>query len=344
MEQAQAPDPLEAALRAAPLNDRQRAGLWDVYETARNADDLAARLKSIEVPDDVKAQLWDLKSQAAPQTPPPSGGASGKWTPNTWSDKLGLNEPTDSMVTGFFRGAGSAAVDMAQGATARVRNAVAKGGDPVLREVLGAVPVEQQQDVATAPDTFAGKVGGVIPDAAAMALPVGRAVKAGVNALPSASRAGANFEKVMGAAKDIVVDVGAAGDRALRVYDLSQKGAYLPKPVANFLQWVTSPKKAPLTYKDSRDFASAMSRLSAAERSSMTPVVKREVAQMAADLNLANANAAKAAGKGVEYKAAMREYANAMRMRDAIDATLKHGKRAALGAAGLGGAAYLLKD
>lgn len=280
----------------------------------------------------------------------------------TWSDKLGLNQPVPSMPSagrlepaaatslGFLRGVGSGAVDMAQGAASSlmgIANSFASVEDQGAVNTAQAAGKPYQPEARPpmpSPDNLSGKVGAMLPDVAMSVMPIGEGVAAAKNALPSAARAGKNFQTVMGAAKDIVVDVGPAGDRALRVYDLAQKGAYLPKPVANFLQWVTNPKKAALTYKDSRDFASAMSRLSAAERSSMTPTVKREVAQMAADLNLANANAAKAAGRGAEYKAAMREYANAMAMRDAIDGALKHSKKAALGAAGLGGAYYLFKD
>ena len=60
-------DALEALLRRSPLSDRQRAGLWDIYEASKNADDLAGRLKSMELPSDLKAQLWDLKAQAEPR-------------------------------------------------------------------------------------------------------------------------------------------------------------------------------------------------------------------------------------------------------------------------------------
>ena len=67
-------DQLESFLRSVPLNDRQRAGLWDVYTTAKNPDDLAARLRSVDIPIDVKAQMWDLKANEAPPAPAESGG------------------------------------------------------------------------------------------------------------------------------------------------------------------------------------------------------------------------------------------------------------------------------
>ena len=346
-------DPLEDFLRAAPLNDRQRAGLWDMYEASKNADDLAARLKSMELPEDIKAGLWDLKSQgSAPATEPKAA---------TWSDRLGLNspnpqmpqlgalEPLAQMVRGGIRGAGAGAVDMVQGAASSLMgtaNAIAGAEDQGAATAAGMAGTPYQPAPARempAPDNLSGTVGTILPDVAMSVMPVGVGVAAAKNALPSTTRAGKNFETVLGAAKDITVDVGPAGDRALRLLDLQQKGEYLPKPVSDFLKWVTSPKKAPLAYKDSRDFASSMSKLTTAERLKTNPKIRREVTQMAAELNLANANAAKAVGKGAEYKAAMREYANAMRMLDAVEVVKKRGKQAAIGAAGLGAADYWLR-
>lgn len=342
-------DPLEDLLRKAPLNDRQRAGLWDAYETSKNPDDLAARLKSIQIADDIKAQLWDLKTSesAAPAAPDPSPEAAPQ--AQTWSDKLGLNEPTTSRMTGFLRGAGAGAVDLAQGAVSQITgqlNDKLAGDDRMVAEAAqgigkAAPPPQGRVPAVDQPQTMSGTVGSALPVMAEMVGGGAPPARAAMNALPRAERAAANFEKVMGAAKDIVVDVEPTGKHALRVLELSESGASLPKPVRDFLNRVTSPKKEPLTYKQSRDFASTLSKLSVDERNTMKPIVKREVAQMAAELSKANANAAKAAGKGAEYKSAMREYAQAMQLRDAIDAAMKHSKKAALGAAGLGGAYYL---
>lgn len=272
----------------------------------------------------------------------------------TWADRLGLNEPTASPMVGFLRGAGTGIVDLAQGAVSNITgqlNAKTRAENASIGALgpsptgITIPPKRTLPDVAR-PDTFSGGVGSVLPVIGEMALPGGapKAVSVAKNALPSVTRAGANFEKVMGAAKDIPVNVEPLGKVALRVMDLAERGSTMPTAVRKLLLRVTDPKKATMTYQESRDFASNISRLSVDEMNRLTPVVKRQVAELAAELNKANAEAAKAAGRGAEYKAAMREYANAMRMKDAIDAALKHSKKAALGAAGLSGAAYLLKD
>lgn len=261
--------------------------------------------------------------------------------PATWADRMGLNKPVPSMPSlgkaeplaaasaGFMRGVGSGAMDLLQGAASKLVNTFAV-------DESGTGP----NSPAPAPNTMSGNVGSALPDVAMMAMPM----DAAAGALPSATRAGAKFQQVMGAAKDIPVDLAEAGNTALRITQLSERGSSMPMAVRKFIAYATDPNKPPMTYEVARDFASNISRLSVDEMKRLQPVVKREIAQMSAQLNKANAEAAKAAGKGAEYKSAMREYANAMRMKDAIDAAIKHSGKAALGAAGLGGAAYLLKD
>jgi hypothetical protein len=333
-------DPLEDLLRAAPLSDRQRAGLWDMYEASKNADDLAARLKSMELPDDIKAQMWDLKSQTTPTAPPEK----------TWSDKLGLNAPTDSMLTGFLRGSGGAAVDMVQGAASalgqKLEGKLVADHEAANSLTPSALPEKHlpASMLTETPQTAAGTIGSFAPTAAEMAVPMGAAakgVKTAVGAIPRVARAGEKFQEVMGAAKNVPVDVTEVGDVALRISQLAERGGSMPLAVRKILNRMTDPAKAPMAYEEARDFASNISRLSANEFGRLTPAVAREVANLRVALNKANAVAAEAAGKGAEYKAAMREYARAMKLRDAVSAAVSGAKKA-LPAATAAGAAYWL--
>lgn len=261
----------------------------------------------------------------------------------TWSDRLGLNDPTDSMVGGFARGAGGAVVDMAQGAVADIRNSANKSGDPALRKILGAVPVEQAKDVMDAPDTAAGTIGGLLPTAAQMAIPTGTGAKVVHEAIPNVERAGRKFQDVMSAAKDVPVDLSEAGNVALRITQLAEHGGSMPMAVRKFLAYATDPSKPAMTYEVARDFASNISRLSADEMGRLTPVVAREVANLRVTLNKANALAAKAAGKLPEYEAAMREYANAMRVRNVINSAIEGAKKTAPYATAAGAGLWLSK-
>ncbi len=236
-------------------------------------------------------------------------------------------------VKGFAKGAARSVIDL--GELVRMIPGVSSGvdklyGTPGLSDTAFA-----QAHQKTAYSNTEQRVGGAAETAAELLAPAGKAV----NAVPRLARAGKNFETVMGAAKNIPIDVNAPGQVGLRILELSDAGAQLPQVVRKFLNRVTSPKKAPVTYKEARDFASNVSRLSADEAQRLTPVIKRELADLRVTLNASIAEAAKKAGKLDEYQAAMKEYAQAMKMRDAISKTWKGVKKAAV-PAGVGGAAY----
>ena len=271
----------------------------------------------------------------------------------TWADSLGLNEGTDSRLTGFLRGAGAGAVDLAQGAVSQVsgqmqakRDAETHGVNVVKRAMAGdraalREPVPASEPAIETPQSFSGKVGGALPVMAEMAIPGGAALKAGKAAIPSAVRAGEAFQDVMSAAKAVPIETKVVGDAALRVQQLADRGATMPQPVRKLLLRMTDPAKAPMAYEESRDFASNISRLSVNDFNRLSPVMAKEVAGLRVALNEANAQAAKLAGKGAEYKAAMREYAQAMRLKHAIDTSIAGAKRA-VPVAAAGGLAYWL--
>lgn len=167
--------------------------------------------------------------------------------------------------------------------------------------------------------------GGLVETAAELALPVGKAAEA----IPSTARAGAKFQEVMSAAKNVPVDVNAPGQVALRIQQMAEHGGSMPMAVNKFLRYVTDPDKPALTYEVARDFASNISRLSANEYQRLTPAIAREVANLRVTLNRAVADAAGKAGKGQQYAQAMNEYARAMKVRDTIDAVIEGAKRSA---------------
>lgn len=269
----------------------------------------------------------------------PNAGEPLRMATRTWSDKLGLNEPTSSMLTGFLRGAGAGAVDLAQGAVSNVTgqmNTKLDAENVTRREA--ALPETATAPRVEQPAGFSGTVGAALPVVGEMALGGAPAAKAASAAIPRAARAGEKFQEVMSAAKNVPIDNAEVGDSALRILQLAERGGSMPMAVRKIINYQTDPAKPKLTYEVARDFASNISRLSKDEYGRMTPVVAREVARLSATLNQANAKAAQLAGKGAEYKAAMREYARAKRIEDAIASTLSGAKKALpiAGAAGAG--------
>lgn len=184
------------------------------------------------------------------------------------------------------------------------------------------------RDTAPAP-TVAGNVQTMAEQGALAAGGEGlaRGASAALQAMPRVSRAAGNFQTVMNAAKDVPVDIEAPGKAALATMQLADRGGTMPRAVNKFIQYVTDPKRGDFTYAEARDFASNISRLSASDYQKLTPVMARSVADLRVALNQSVADAAQQAGKGAEYRAAMTEYAQAMRVRDAIDAAVAGAKR-----------------
>jgi hypothetical protein len=127
--------------------------------------------------------------------------------------------------------------------------------------------------------------------------------------IPSMARAGVRFQEVMGAAKNVPVNVSDPGNVALRIQQLAERGGSMPKVARDFLRRVTDPTKPSMTYEEARDFYHNISRLSADEFNRLTPVMKREVGNLRVALNRSIEGAAQQAGKLAEYRAAMAEYA-----------------------------------
>jgi hypothetical protein len=111
--------------------------------------------------------------------------------------------------------------------------------------------------------------------------------------------------------------------------------------VRQFIQYVTDPKKPPMTYEVARDFASNISKLSVKETTSLPPAMKREIAELRVVLNKAVADTAGKAGMGREYASAMTEYAKAMRVRKTLEDAVKGIKQAAPYATAAGAGAWL---
>jgi len=164
-----------------------------------------------------------------------------------------------------------------------------------------------------------------------------------VGLIPRTSHASAKFQDVMGAAKNVPVDVEDAGQVALRIEQLANRGGSMPKAARDLLRRVTDPERPPVDYGEIRDFASNISRISADESRRLTPVIRREMGQLSNAVNTSAQKAADQAGKGAEHASAMREYARAMRLRDAGDAVKTGVKKALPYAGATGGTFWLLK-
>lgn len=168
------------------------------------------------------------------------------------------------------------------------------------------------------------------------------AIEAIQDKMPSTQRAGQTFQAVSKAAGDHAVNVTPQLSDALMQYQqLVDSGGSRSLAVSKLLTRLTNPEKGPLTYDEARLFQSNISRLSADEAQRLTPVMKRQVGQIAAELNGAVENTAAGAGKLAEFQSAMKEYAQAKTNEARAEVLKKWGIKAAaaatLGAAGATG-------
>lgn len=234
------------------------------------------------------------------------------------------------LAKGVGKGAAHTGIDIAQ-------TAAQSGMLPGLTSGSLPTPVLDRAREKTAHSNMTQQAGGALETLAELALPVTKAAEA----VPTVAKAGAKFQSVMAAAKNVPVDVEAPGKVAMRISELAERGGSMPMAVRKLLNRVTDPKKPEMAYAEARDFASNISRLSANEFGRLTPAVQREVANLRVTLNQAVAKAAETAGKGAEYKAAMREYAQAMKVRDGVNAALEGAKKALPYATAAGAGTYL---
>jgi hypothetical protein len=187
----------------------------------------------------------------------------------------------------------------------------------------------QQHAKANNPDEEAGKVFGNI---AQLAIPTGEATEA----LPSAERAAGVLGHVAEAAKNVHVPLNQAAGPLGRVTELGVRGGTSPKAASDLL--TRSQAISPMTFPEARDYYSNISSLSGDEAGKLNGVMKKAVGALRSGFHGDLTDAAAQVGLGDEYANAMKEYANAMRLRDLGKTAVK-----ALPSAGvLGGAGYVL--
>lgn len=154
---------------------------------------------------------------------------------------------------------------------------------------------------------------------------------AGKAVLPNMARAGEKFQKVMAATKKVPLETGATGQSVYRATELAERGGTMPKAVRDLFKRLTDPEKGDLNYEEARDFYRNISRLSADETKRLTPVMRRQVGQIRADLNSALEGAAAKTGNAGNYKSAMKEYSRAARLRDFGEKVKKYALPAGVG-------------
>jgi len=186
-----------------------------------------------------------------------------------------------------------------------------------------------------------GKMGGGLVEAIKDS-PLVHTAKSLKGLLPSTERAGENFNTIMEQAKNVKTPMGGVNPILQRAYELEKAGNPMPGPL-----------KAAINAEDIRygpvadtpgsfDLASTAKRLSREElaRVKGTPM-QAQVKQFAGAMNDANRQVAQSVGMGQIFDAAMKEYRQAMTLKDTIAVARKYAPLLAATGLGLGGARYV---
>ena len=143
--------------------------------------------------------------------------------------------------------------------------------------------------------------------------------------IPSADRAGQTLENIRMAARDVPVTMDNASPELQRFQELTQRGGRGSKPFTQLAKRM-SPGEEAINFPEARDFysnigdATSPTTLQKLMGRGMKPVMRRQgvLARRAMSTDLTNA--ADQVGMGQDYTNAMREYANAMKLRKYIRA------------------------
>lgn len=168
--------------------------------------------------------------------------------------------------------------------------------------------------------------------------------------IPNAKRAGGKLNQALAVAKETPLDLTEADKIAQRASELSQSGTTLPKTFRDYLRvsrQSTYPPFTEMNFGRGRDFAVNAGRLSATERAASNPPMHRLTSQFAKALSEANQQAATSSGVGKVFNEGMKEYRQAMAVKDAtetlVSALKKYGVKAAATGAGVGAGYGLYK-
>lgn len=205
------------------------------------------------------------------------------------------------------RGSGSYNV----GTTSELGDLMVSPASGAVRVARGASEVPQGKVWKGTKDVVGGVLeAGQIPGMM-MAPEVGTAAKL----LPSTEKAAGILEDVAKAANHIEVPhINRPLTEAIRIRDMANSGATMPKVVRNFLQRLSKPE--PLTYKEARQFYENATRVSFDESNRLTPKAKYLLGKFTKALDTSIHEAAKTVGKGDEYAKGMRAYHSAAKLKD----------------------------
>jgi hypothetical protein len=161
-----------------------------------------------------------------------------------------------------------------------------------------------------------------------------------MDAIPTRAKAGKLFESVMNDAGDQPVNLTRAMDPLERAQQLSARGHGTVSAADNLYKRINTVN--PLDYREARDWASSLSRLSGEDSMSASPALKAQIGKLSHAFNEDVGDTAGSVGRGEDYTKAMQDYARASSLRNAAVKGAKIAIPVAVGAGVAGKLAHTL--
>lgn len=224
-----------------------------------------------------------------------------------------------------------AGASQATGMGADTRGPFRKAWDEIRRGLTSAQEGEglkPQPTLLASAAQFAGMAGNTVAQYG-VAPPAAEAAAAIEKAIPSAERAGQNFQELKGAIGNHSVHMTDRLANSLAdIRDAVDTGSTLPTVINKFVTRIADVEEGALTYKEARQFYSNVSDLSTSERMAAKGKDLRLIQEFKHALGETIASTAESAGRLDQYRGAMSEFSKAKR----IEEVAGKAKKLAIGA------------
>lgn len=211
------------------------------------------------------------------------------------------------------------------------------GTTPEVANIIGSVPLGLTRAMKGESESYTGHpVNGMIDTGAGLAqastLPSafmgGPIAEAADAAIPSRFRAGQMLEDIRNQAVDVPVNPSNTLPQLERFQQLTQRGGRTAKPMTQLVKRLTAdvpPEEAqPFNFPEARDFYTNVSDLTKQSPlqtlmgRGLKPTMLRQAGNVRSGLNSDLTDAAGTIGRGEDYSNAIKEYANASKLRKAM--------------------------
>ena len=294
--------------------------------------------QEVKAPNDwqnVEPNDWqNVNAKTAPSAPLPKSADTIQAQPNTLTNWF-QNAERD-LLKGGQRTAVGKTLGFLQGQPEKGYEGLQSGTSPAAAEFMGSVPLGLTEIGKGTAETVEGhpfrgladQAGGLLKASTLPGLVAGGPMaESAIEAIPSRVHAGQVLQDIRGAAANVPVATEKTLPELERWNELTQRGGQGRKVIRQLgtrLQNLVEPGAEPLNFPEARDFYTNVSELSHQPMlqtlmgRGLRPTALRQVGKIRSALNEDLGTAASTIGRGEDYANAIKEYAQASKLRKAI--------------------------